>query len=114
MSMPFYDRVTPRCGKCRRRSHIDNFWKWYEGRFCYRPICVRCEPSDRPVSPEHAELVKERGRIAERAARLLPNVVRNPPAKATCPGCKRLLSLKKFHSRKINCALCKECAPNAV
>jgi hypothetical protein len=113
MALPFYDRVTPRCGKCRRRSHIDNFWKWYEGRFCYRPICVRCEPSDRPVSPEHAELVKERGRIAERAAQLMPNVVRNPPAKATCPGCKRLLSLRKFHPKKVNCALCKECSPNA-
>lgn len=114
MAIPFYDRVSPRCGTCRKRRPVDQFWKWYAGRFCYRPFCTGCEPSDRPVSPEREEVLKERAHMLSRVTQFLPNVKRNPPAKATCPGCKRLLSLRSFHPKKVNCALCKECAPNAV
>lgn len=47
MAIPFYDRVTPRCGMCLKRKHVDNFRKWYEGRFIQRPFCCACEPSNR-------------------------------------------------------------------
>ena len=46
MSLPFYDRVSPRCARCQRRKHVNNFMKWYEGAFIQRPFCVECEASE--------------------------------------------------------------------
>jgi len=62
MSLPFYDRVSPRCARCQRRKHVNKFLKWYEGNFIQRPFCVECEASEpepalyRPPPPPAAPM----------------------------------------------------------
>lgn len=108
MALPFYDRVSPRCGMCSKRKPKAHFQKWYEGRFVLRPFCTECEASVYPEAPDPVELAKARAFVMDQSAYTQPRLT----PKATCPGCKRLLSLRMFHPKKVNCALCKECSPN--
>ena len=117
MSVPFYDRVAPRCPKCKLRKATDFFRKWHEGRFGLRPWCLNCEPSVKPESPAREELQKERAHLAALEAER--EAMRAPPQKmvpmAVCPGCKHTFSLQRFRkwwgTKRIKRTLCIECEP---
>ena len=111
MALPFYDRVSPRCGMCSTRKPAAQYAKWHEGRFWVaHPVCVVCEPSARPESPAREEVLKERAYLAEQA----PRVGKLVPM-ATCPGCNTLLKLQAFRkwwgTKRIHRTLCIKCEP---
>lgn len=111
MALPFYDRVTPRCGLCKARKPVAHYAKWHEGRFWVaHPVCVACEPSAKPENPARDEALKERAYLAEQAPRM-PKLV----PMATCPGCSMLLKLPLFRkwwgAKRMKRTLCIKCEP---
>lgn len=111
MAVPFYDRVSPRCGMCNTRKPVAQYAKWHEGRFWVaHPVCVACAPSARPEFPAREEMLKERAYLAEQAPRMP-----KPVPMATCPGCNTLLKLQLFRkwwgTKRTHRTLCIKCEP---
>lgn len=114
MSVPFYDRVSPRCAQCKTRKPAAQYAKWFDGRFWqFRPFCLACEPSARPESPAREELQKERAYLAALEAERSP-VPKLVPM-ATCPGCNKVLKLQAFRkwwgTKRLHRTLCIKCEP---
>lgn len=115
MSVPFYDRVSPRCGACKTRKPASFFSKWCGDRFWeQRPFCVACEPcTGRPENPAKGERQRELSYHAQRNPNLRPAHELVPMA--TCPGCERFLKLQAFRkwwgSKRMHRTLCITCEP---
>lgn len=112
MSVPFHERNTSVCPSCKRRPHLSQFFKWWDGLFVERPTCKACEPEEpRPAFPDRAEVLREQHVLEQW------NPMPKPKVRLAdiCPGCKQEVFRSKFrkwwHGKRVLRDLCVACEP---